>query len=725
MQISCLNNVLSLRQGSNPIWDPLSLYKAIRARPIRIVIYGFLSEKDDVADILDEGGLFLQYPEESEYDRRVKYLNPMYLLPPGKDMPRIWNPSTAGGLKTGDDSVNQELGEVERSRMLRIFDESYGPAESSMLKLKQSARIISTLKDHQLEAVAMMIEREHGTLNGKARFPSLWESSIENGETVYRHIVTKALQSTPLPNLRGGILADEMGLGKTLSTLALVCHHLDTLAELPSPQPADLSRATLIVTPKSTIYGWQQQIHRHIRSDGLRSFVYHGSKRNDVANALHDFDVVLTTHPLAHKIRNPASQIFRAACEAPARNRWCLTGTPIQNRLSDYGSLLAFIGVPPFATQTQFRFWISTPVLGDREHSLLMLRRLVRATCLRRTKAHPGLASTLRLPAKKERVEKVELGEADSEMYEFFKRRFYLLAAATYDAGGEQPSAAGSKGGSKEVVAKRPGRKKQNIPGKMQRKSAGNIVVLLSVLRQICNHGEALLPRAALEVWRNRDAGVLSWDVLEKATEVGWACCVCAKRVGNGEDGEKREVDETVEFPCGKHAACETCATPPTDDVALACPKCPTEGEVSSISMMPCGVDSAYSPSSKVSALLRNILATLKRADAVGGDATRIKSVIFSQWTSMLNLISQALDPQLVSLGLSSARIDGQSSLQNRRDTLDRFNSDKGCVVMLATIGAVGEGIDLSVASEVHIVEPHWNPMAEAQAVDLYPMDSG
>ncbi len=192
------------------------------------------------------------------------------------------------------------------------------------------------------------------------------------------------------------------------------------------------------------------------------------------------------------------------------RNRWCLTGTPIQNRLSDYGSLLAFIGIPPFTTQTQFRFWISAPVLGHREHSLLMLRRLVRATCLRRTKAHPRLASTLRLPAKNERVERVELGEAESEMYEFFKRQFYLLAAATYDARGEQLSAAGPKGGSKEAVPKRPRNKKQNVPGKLRRKNAGNIVVLLSVLRRICDHGEALLPQAALEVWRNRDAGVLS-----------------------------------------------------------------------------------------------------------------------------------------------------------------------------------------------------------------------
>ncbi|KAK3897746.1 hypothetical protein C8A05DRAFT_19545, partial [Staphylotrichum tortipilum] len=185
VQISCLNNVLSLwyedtrksagmmvseplarlmkeclvtvaasigtynGRGSNPLGISQSAYGSMRACPLRIIIYGFLSEKDDVADLLAEGGLFLQYPEESEYDRRVKYLNPMYLLPPGKEMPRIWKPSTAGGPKNGDDSVDdEELGEVGRSRMLRIFDDPCGPAEGLMLKLKQSTRIISTLKEY-------------------------------------------------------------------------------------------------------------------------------------------------------------------------------------------------------------------------------------------------------------------------------------------------------------------------------------------------------------------------------------------------------------------------------------------------------------------------------------------------------------------------------------------------------------------------------------------------
>jgi hypothetical protein len=182
VRISCLNNVLNLRyedtgkpagmlisetlarlmkehsvtlaasigpeDGRRSNLPGISQF-AVRVRPLRIIVYGFLPEKDNVADLLDEGGLFLQCPEDFEYDKRAKYLNPMYLLPPGKDMPRIRSPSTTGGPRNRDDSVDQEeLGEVERSRMLRIFDEANGAAENSMLGLKQSTRIISTLKEY-------------------------------------------------------------------------------------------------------------------------------------------------------------------------------------------------------------------------------------------------------------------------------------------------------------------------------------------------------------------------------------------------------------------------------------------------------------------------------------------------------------------------------------------------------------------------------------------------
>jgi len=91
--------------------------------------------------MLAGSGLFLQRPEESEYDQRVKYHNPMYLLPPGQDMPRIAGP-LAGGTRF--EPIGEErLGEVETSRILRIFDHADGRGAEM---IEQSARLKSTLK---------------------------------------------------------------------------------------------------------------------------------------------------------------------------------------------------------------------------------------------------------------------------------------------------------------------------------------------------------------------------------------------------------------------------------------------------------------------------------------------------------------------------------------------------------------------------------------------------
>ena len=84
----------------------------------------------------------------------------------------------------------------------------------------------------------------------------------------------------------------------------------------------------------------------------------------------------------------------------------------------------------------------------------------------------------------------------------------------------------------------------------------------------------------------------------------------------------------------------------------------------------------------------------------------------------MLDLVANALSAE----DITFCRIDGQSSLTRRREALALFAltdaNAKTPRIMLATIGAAGEGIDLTAANTVHLVEPHWNPMAESQAVD-------
>lgn len=68
----------------------------------------------------------------------------------------------------------------------------------------------------------------------------------------------------------------------------------------------------------------------------------------------------------------------------------------------------------------------------------------------------------------------------------------------------------------------------------------------------------------------------------------------------------------------------------------------------------------------------------------------------------MLDMISSALDPYKSSRNLSTVRIDGRCTLQQRHDALDLFNDDPNCVILLATIGAMGEGYVLLSAPKEH-----------------------
>ncbi|EXL55935.1 hypothetical protein FOCG_03652 [Fusarium oxysporum f. sp. radicis-lycopersici 26381] len=118
------------------------------------------------------------------------------------------------------------------------------------------------------------------------------------------------------------------------------------------------------------------------------------------------------------------------------------------------------------------------------------------------------------------------------------------------------------------------------------------------------------------------------------------------------------------------------------------------------------------SPSAKVQRLIHKI--RLEQTNNVAGSATPpVKSVVFSYWTKMLDLVQSAL----LQASFLCERIDGQYSIKQREKALSRFANDPCCTVMLATIGSGGEGIDLTSANNVHLVEPHWNPMAEEQAI--------
>ncbi|PQE26533.1 hypothetical protein CJF30_00001298 [Rutstroemia sp. NJR-2017a BBW] len=508
-----------------------------------------------------------------------------------------------------------------------------------------------------------------------------------------------------------------MGLGKTLSVLALVCSTLDILDKEKLERSDSLQQTTLIIAPKSS---WQTQISRHIHPGKIRFLVYHGSGREKLATQFQNYDIVITTYESfrsdwaaggalhsgrwlrvildeAHHIRNQSSQIFKAAVEIQSRYRWCLTGTPIHNSIDDYGALLSFIGIEPFHEKSSFDYWIVSSLKENRPGSLQLLRNLVRATCLRRTKASQAVC--LNLEKCIEKTEEVHLHQEDQLLYDFFKKKTADIAAGVH-------------------------RLDKN---KSRRKSTKdeNILSLMNFLRAICNHGPDLLPSSALAAWENSDTSKVDWKMMQAS---GTTCNQC------GQEYIAKRSGSMPRSPNGAYNAdvCEDCAILRDEDSTHT--RSSSEGAsalaTAGTSKSSKSAAEFVRPSAKVSRLLEN-LQQEQRGNFLDGARKRYaiprirsftlfycsnetKSVIFSRSTKMLDLIERGLNFH----GFGFQRIDGQTTLENRGDALRQFNDVPECTVMLASIGSCGEGIDFTAANHVHLIEPQWNPMVEAQAVD-------
>lgn len=647
---------------------------------VRITVYGLKKDKLAVGNLLSDAGLFLQHPSVEECGTDLEYCNPHYLVRPGSHMPDLDQLSISADAPTT--TFSEVLSESNRNRFMKLFDLANDVSIS--LQVQTSGRLSSTLKDHQLTALAMMAEKECGIVDSPA-FPSLWEIKCASGSAKrYRNTVTGLYLNSPLP-VRGGILADDMGLGKTLSVLSLICWSLDMLEEQAK------SRPTLVVAPKSTLPGWQQQIDSHIHPGQVRVAVYHGSARRHLSGKFKNYDIVLTTYETlrsdwitdkclygeewyriildeAHHIRNRSSQIFKAACEMTSHYRWCLTGTPIHNSLDDYGALLSFVGVPPFVEKSKFDYWITSPIKSESREGIKRLQVLVKATCLRRTKMMAGYSFDL--PQRIENIEYIDLHPPDQELYDFFKTKTANIAAGVNPANRAAPI----------------GNPKEN-----------NILALINFLRLICNHGKQLLPESALEAWKVEDSASVDWQMMRNCRK---SCEIC---------------DEDVDI------GALPLRSPQSVRRRLICATCAIEQEQGTTEQETPGRERSRNsprmaliqPSAKIEALLRNLHSeqSLENRQVAGSP---IKSVVFTYWTKMLDLIQPALE----SNGFNICRIDGSATLMERRTAISLFNDDPQCTVMLASIGSAGEGIDLTVANHVHLIEPNWNPMVESQAVD-------
>ena len=226
----------------------------------------------------------------------------------------------------------------------------------------------------------------------------------------------------------GGILADDMGLGKTVEAMCV------------------FDKKTLVVCPTSVLPNWKAELARFRPS--LRVNVYHGPARGFVESA----DVTLTTYAIlrldgealsrrrfdavvideAQAIKNPDSQVARAAYALNADFRLAMTGTPVENRLDELWSLMHFANRGLLGGRREFDAEVARPVADGVPGAAQSLRQRIRPFVLRRRKAEVAPE----LPPRTEATLKIALDERERGLYDAVRAATQSDLVAAMGTGG-------------------------------------------------------------------------------------------------------------------------------------------------------------------------------------------------------------------------------------------------------------------------------------------------
>ena len=235
----------------------------------------------------------------------------------------------------------------------------------------------------------------------------------------------------------GACLADDMGLGKTIQLLSLILH------ERESGKVRFNTKPTLLVCPMSVVGNWFREAARF--TPDLRAMIHHGTARhskNVFLKVYHCYDLIITTYHLvnrdqelfnaidwhrialdeAQNIKNPAAQQTQAIYGLKSQKRIALTGTPVENKLSELWSILEFLNPGYLGGLKSFQTRFALPIerQSDRKKAE-MLRRLTQPFILRRLKTDQSIIKDL--PDKIEMKVYCDLTEEQAALYQGYVQR--------------------------------------------------------------------------------------------------------------------------------------------------------------------------------------------------------------------------------------------------------------------------------------------------------------
>ncbi|KAK3497860.1 SNF2 family N-terminal domain-containing protein [Neurospora hispaniola] len=383
-----------------------------------ITIYGPLELFEEIGSFFQEHDVYLQDPLHC--DRHARYCNPHRLS--STDLEKcIWT-SDLGKPTT---QLVELTSTVPNPELLDAITSAQDLPEAD-----QPRAIRTSLARHQRQALTFMQRREEGwAFNGE--HPDVWEyveHRVGDGSFVNR--ISDSHQKEQPENFQGGIIADPMGLGKTLTMIALAASDLIWVSHAPQENKEFTSVGqTLVIVPPPLLGTWEEQLTELITT-----------------NDAHQPTIVLTTYHTvsaewknageyarsgifsrrwrriildeAHIIRNHNSQMAHAICSLDGDSRWAVTGTPIQNKLSDLATLLKFLRIYPYSDKRCFdadftNLWKN----GQANEALKRLKRLAGCLILRRP------STTIQLPERRDLQCPLEFSPAERELYQDIRTR--------------------------------------------------------------------------------------------------------------------------------------------------------------------------------------------------------------------------------------------------------------------------------------------------------------
>ncbi|CAG8582130.1 7483_t:CDS:2 [Ambispora gerdemannii] len=492
----------------------------------------------------------------------------------------------------------------------------------------------------------------------------------------------------------GGILADEMGLGKTIQSMALI---------LARPSQNNTRKPTLVVTPVSLMHQWAHEFETKTR--GLSVFVHHGKNRLSSNKKSQKYDVVITSYPTvaaefesrsapliktkwhrvildeAQSIKNQKTKAAKACCSIDSLYRWCLSGTPIQNNIEELYSLIKFLRIEPYCDWKEFRQDFIKP-FSTRNHyaNELMTKRLhvvLKSILLRRNKNTTiNGKPIIVLPPRDVQIANTEFTPDEREFYTALETKSRLTFSRYLKDGSVM-------------------------------RNYSNILLLLLRLRQACCHPYLIKDRHETEGDGENSSQVSLEDIFTKLSED----IVTRLKEQNLDQKEcpicyDSAVDLSIIVGCG-HSYCRECLDSLESKSKKGKGKAKAEDEYryKLPSIIP-EIEN-WVPSTKIER-------TISLIKEFKSKAPSDKTIIFSQFTTFLDLVAF----QLHENDFKFARYDGKMDTYQRNAAIKAFEQQNDLNILLVSLKCGGVGLNLTVANQVIMLDPWWNPAMENQAID-------